>query len=81
MSPACTVLTPTLNSIGGAHEAVILTRPAVTFETDAELQEFYKPIPTYEGFHRYDPQFEWSDDEENKVIRKVGLPRLPFLLT
>jgi len=41
-----------------------------TFETES-LDEFYKPLDTYEGRHRYDPQFEWEPAEEKKLVRKV----------
>lgn len=49
-----------------------LARPGAAFETDSDLEEYYKPIPSYEGYHRYDPKFEWSVEEEKKVVRKVG---------
>lgn len=40
--------------------------------------ESYKPIPEYEGAHRYDPKFQWSDAEERKLVRRVcGLSRSP----
>ena len=32
---------------------------------------YYKPIDTYEGRHRWDPEAEWTETEEKKVIRKV----------
>ena len=32
---------------------------------------FYKPIDTYEGRHRWDPNAEWTEQEEKKVVRKV----------
>lgn len=32
----------------------------------------YKPISTYEGIHRWDPDFEWTEEEEKKVVRKVN---------
>ena len=31
----------------------------------------YRPVETYEGIHRYDPDFEWEPEEEKKIIRKV----------
>jgi hypothetical protein len=40
------------------------------FETDG-LEDLYKPIPTYEGIHRYDPQFQWRSEDEKKVVWKV----------
>jgi len=36
-----------------------------------ELQSSYKPIDTYEGIHRFDPEFEWEPEEEKKVVRKI----------
>lgn len=40
---------------------------------DADL---YKPIESYEGYHRYDPDFEWEPAEEKRVVRKVHCPQL-----
>ena len=40
------------------------------FDT-TEDPRFYKPIPEYEGAHRWDPEFEWTEAEETAVIRKV----------
>lgn len=37
-----------------------------------EDPRYYKPIPTYEGIHRWDPEFEWTEEEEKKVVRKVS---------
>lgn len=31
----------------------------------------YRPVDSYEGLHRYDPDFEWEPEEEKRVIRKV----------
>jgi hypothetical protein len=42
------------------------------FETAGLEDVLYKPIPTYEGIHRYDPKFQWEEQEERKVVRKVG---------
>ena len=35
------------------------------------LQQYYIPIDTYEGRHRYDPTAQWSHQEEKKLIRKL----------
>lgn len=43
-----------------------------TFDNDS-LESFYKPIDSYEGIHRYDPDFEWDAKEEKRVVRKVCL--------
>ncbi|KAF4449516.1 hypothetical protein F53441_7221 [Fusarium austroafricanum] len=34
--------------------------------------ELYKPIPEYEGIHRYDPTAEWTEKEERKLIRRAS---------
>ncbi|KAL4921853.1 major facilitator superfamily domain-containing protein [Aspergillus aurantiobrunneus] len=33
--------------------------------------ELYEPIPEYEGKHRYDPSAEWTEKEENLLVRKL----------
>ncbi|KAI7687651.1 MFS general substrate transporter, partial [Hortaea werneckii] len=38
---------------------------------DGSLAAFYKPIDTYEGRHRYDPNFEWEPAEEKRLVRKI----------
>lgn len=40
------------------------------FATGANA-DLYKPIEKYEGAHRYDPKFEWSEKEEKKLVRRV----------
>lgn len=37
-----------------------------------EDARFYKPIDSYEGIHRWDPDFEWEEWEERKIVRKVS---------
>ena len=44
-----------------------------TFD-QTEDARYYKPIESYEGIHRWDPEFEWEEWEEKKIVRKVGLP-------
>ncbi|KAL4874400.1 major facilitator superfamily domain-containing protein [Aspergillus karnatakaensis] len=41
-----------------------------TFKSN-EDPRFYRPIDTYEGLHRWDPYFEWSEKEERKIVRKI----------
>ncbi len=36
---------------------------------------FYEPIAKYEGAHRFDPKFEWSEQEEKKLVRRVCFSR------
>ncbi|KAJ5692210.1 transporter [Penicillium macrosclerotiorum] len=40
------------------------------FDT-TEDPRYYKPIPEYEGIHRWDPEFEWTEDEEKAVVKKI----------
>lgn len=32
---------------------------------------YSKPIPEYEGAHRWDPEFDWTEKEEKAIVRKV----------
>ena len=45
------------------------------FDT-TEYVRHYKPIETYEGIHRWDPEFEWEEEEEKKIVRTV-IPNYP----
>ncbi|KAI0483930.1 major facilitator superfamily domain-containing protein [Xylariaceae sp. FL0804] len=55
-----------------APDPTLFDRPkGATFETSSGNSEFYKPTETYEGYHRWDPDFEWTPAEEKKVIRKI----------
>lgn len=45
-----------------------------TFANDFESstsEDFYAPVASYEGAHRYDPKFAWEPSEERKLVRKV----------
>lgn len=39
--------------------------------SEGELIDPFKPIPEYEGAHRYDPKAEWTEQEEKVLVRKV----------
>ncbi|OQE74633.1 hypothetical protein PENNAL_c0076G04527 [Penicillium nalgiovense] len=41
-----------------------------TFEA-GEGHHFYRPIDSYEGLHRWDPNFQWTEKEERKIVRKI----------
>jgi hypothetical protein len=45
------------------------------FDT-TEDPRYYKPIPEYEGAHRWDPDFEWTEEEEKAVVKKVRVTLL-----
>jgi hypothetical protein len=56
-------------------EPVIFDTAGKTRESafDSEsFDSFYKPIESYEGYHRWDPQFQWEAKEEKKLVRKVS---------
>ncbi|EED12304.1 transporter, putative [Talaromyces stipitatus ATCC 10500] len=48
-----------------------------TFD-QTEDPRYYKPIDTYEGIHRWDPEFEWEEWEEKKLVRKIDLRIMTF---
>lgn len=56
------------SSADSAAELLDSSRKA--FATDG-IETFYKPIDTYEGRHRYDPDFEWDAKEEQRIVRQV----------
>jgi hypothetical protein len=41
-----------------------------TFNSGAG-HHLYRPIDSYEGIHRWDPDFEWTENEEKRIVRKV----------
>lgn len=41
-----------------------------TFDV-AEGHHHYRPIDSYEGLHRWDPNFQWTELEEKRLVRKV----------
>jgi hypothetical protein len=57
------------------EEPVIFDTAGKTRESafDSEsFESFYKPIESYEGYHRWDPSFQWEAKEEKKLVRKVS---------
>jgi hypothetical protein len=46
-----------------------------------EDHRFYKPIDSYEGLHRWDPHFEWTPEEEKRIVRKVSGPIQAYSVT
>jgi hypothetical protein len=53
-----------------------------TFDNDSNdsLNQYYAPIESYEGRHRYDPKFEWDPKEEKRVVRKVCITNISVLV-
>ena len=37
------------------------------------LEDYHVPIDSYEGRHRFDPAFRWTEGEEKKLVRKVSM--------
>lgn len=66
----------------GPLEAVVLGQPrhGSTFSSESGLSDFNKPIPTYEGYHRYDPTYVWEPSDEKRVVRKVRLTVRTFII-
>ncbi|KAI8934985.1 hypothetical protein NX059_008651 [Plenodomus lindquistii] len=42
-----------------------------TWATKGLGTDHYRPVETYEGIHRYDPDFNWEPEEEKRVVRKI----------
>lgn len=61
-----------------AFPEAVITEPSFfqraggkTFEIES-LASYHKPIDeSYEGYHRYDPDFQWEGKEEKRVVRRV----------
>lgn len=43
-----------------------------TFEHDGTSERHYKPVDSFEGLHRWDPDFEWESKEEQRVVRRIN---------
>lgn len=54
------------SSLGGRRGVI----KDCAFDT-TEDPRYYKPIPEYEGYHRWDPEYEWTEEEEKAVVKKV----------
>ncbi|CAO2650866.1 Nn.00g091630.m01.CDS01 [Neocucurbitaria sp. VM-36] len=60
------------NSDSEVHKSglKVRERDGYTFVSSGVGKNHYKPIESYEGIHRYDPDFEWDPVEEKRVIDK-----------
>lgn len=45
----------------------------LTMGSESAKADFYRPIESYEGYHRYDPDFEWTAKEEKQIVRRLDL--------
>lgn len=55
------------------------TRDKGTFDASVG-HHLYRPIDSYEGIHRWDPEFEWTENEEKRIVRKVRSLILPIVI-
>ncbi|OJI99093.1 hypothetical protein ASPVEDRAFT_69584 [Aspergillus versicolor CBS 583.65] len=55
------------------RENLTQTRLKESTFNSTEDPRFYRPIDSYEGLHRWDPYFDWTEDEERKIVRKIDL--------
>lgn len=65
--------TTTTAGLGGEALEALRNRVSggdATFD-QTEDPRYYKPVDTYEGIHRWDPEFQWEEWEEKKIVRKV----------
>ncbi|KAG9649981.1 MFS general substrate transporter, partial [Aureobasidium melanogenum] len=63
--PLATVDEPVIFDVAGKTQES-------AFDTES-FESFYKPIESYEGYHRWDPSFQWEAKEEKKLVRKIDL--------
>ncbi|KAI9690820.1 MAG: hypothetical protein M1822_008439 [Bathelium mastoideum] len=59
-------------SIPFTEASVVNQSQGATFASE-DLRGFSKPIDSYEGRHRWDPEFEWDEKEEKRLVRKIDL--------
>ncbi|GAB7360722.1 hypothetical protein MBLNU230_g0599t1 [Neophaeotheca triangularis] len=58
-------------------EAIVLDSAATTKPDGRQTflgeagHERYRPVETYEGIHRFDPQFQWEPKEEKRIVRRI----------
>lgn len=62
-----------------AKDPLLSSEVSHTALADGSLAAFYEPIDTYEGRHRYDPNFEWEPAEERRLVRKIDYRICPWV--
>lgn len=63
---------PTIEAAGELYRPDLDDPLRHTIFDDAEQDpNFSKPSEGYEGLHRWDPYFQWTLEEEKKIVRKV----------
>lgn len=51
---------------------------AEVFDNEGE-KDIRRPIESYEGYHRYDPDFQWTSEEEKRLVRKLDFKICAFV--
>ncbi|KAL3453604.1 major facilitator superfamily domain-containing protein [Aspergillus insuetus] len=69
-SPDAVLESDSSSTLGSRERARYKQFDECAFDT-TEDPRYYKPIPEYEGIHRWDPDFDWSPEEEKRLIRKI----------
>jgi hypothetical protein len=59
------------NSDTAVDKSGIKGRDGTTFVSVGLGKDRYRPVDSYEGIHRYDPDFVWEKGEEKRLVRKV----------
>lgn len=62
----------TNNSDTAVNTSGTKTRYGTTFISSDIAKDRYRPVDSYEGIHRYDPDFVWDKPEEKRLVRKVS---------
>ena len=63
-------------SDASSNEVSLDAKPQHDAETFAKggQTRYYKPCEQYEGKHRWDPNAEWTEQEEKRIVRRVSNP-------
>lgn len=59
-------------STSSAGENTGPKKPQDSAFAGTEDPRYYRPIDAYEGLHRWDPYFDWTEQEEKRIVRKVS---------
>ncbi|KAI4702584.1 hypothetical protein J4E81_002949 [Alternaria sp. BMP 2799] len=59
------------NSETAANTSGAKTRYGTTFISSNFGKDRNRPVDSYEGIHRYDPDFVWDKPEEKRLVRKI----------
>lgn len=60
------------NSDTAVNTSGTKTRYGTTFISSDIGKDRNRPVDSYEGIHRYDPDFVWDKPEEKRLVRKVS---------